>query len=144
MNPSVALTFSTLLFVAVLSPALPSHWCMCLKSPSELQPTKDAISRALKGRHGAGMPLTSSWLLLAMWIQAEGTGWETVSAEPLPNSLPEGPCSQQGTAGEAFTIVFKNSLSHQILLCYLFFFLKVRLFPTAVLSRVWTPVCMAI
>lgn len=93
MGPSVALTFPTLFFVPVLSLALPSHWCICLKPSSELRPTKDALSRALKGRHGAGMLLTSSWLLLAMWMQAEGMGWKTISAELLPNSLPEGPCS---------------------------------------------------
>lgn len=92
--PSAVLTFSTALLDLLLSPALFSHWCFCLKLLSELQPTKDATPCVLKGWHRAGMTLTSPWLLCATQIQAEGTGQETVSAEPLPNSLPGGPCSK--------------------------------------------------
>lgn len=66
--------FNSPLFDPVLSPALPSHWCFCLKLLSELQPAKDAVSWVLKGWHRPGMSLTSSWLLLATQMQAEGTG----------------------------------------------------------------------
>ena len=99
MGPSVAWTFSTVLFDPVLSSALPSHWCVCLKLLSQLQPTKDTVSWALQGWHRAGMSLTSSWLLLAMPMQAEGTGRGTTSAEPPPSSLPGGPCWKGVPAG---------------------------------------------
>lgn len=90
--------FNSPLFDPVLSPALPSHWCFCLKLLSELQPAKDAVSWVLKGWHRPGMPLTSSWLLLATQMQAEGTGesrmtnpvWRTTSQFTARWSLLEG------------------------------------------------------